>query len=197
MSDESSEKKSRKERKDDKRISELESLLAKANEEIEAWKNKYYMAYADTENMRKQYDKEHQQMVKYRAMGFIEKLLPILDGFHMALSSDISDPTLKNYLTGFEYIYKMMVEALESEGVTEMSPKIGDKFDEASMDAVDVEEKEGEENIVLRIYQKGYKLKDRMIRHARVVVSKSPSHKEENAIEENEDQSAFDESKAA
>ena len=180
--------------KKEKKIAELQELLKKAEEEMANWKNKYYMAYADTENLKKQYDKEHHQIVKYRSMGFIEKLLPILDGFHMALANEVTDPTLKNYLTGFQYIYKMMVDALESEGVTEISPKVGDKFDETIMDAVDTEESEGEENLVLRVYQKGYRLHDRMVRHARVVVSKHPTKEEKETEEESSD---FDESKAA
>ena len=187
-------KPSKKEKKEEKKIAELQELLKKAEEEMANWKNKYYMAYADTENLKKQYDKEHHQIVKYRSMGFIEKLLPILDGFHMALANEVTDPTLKNYLTGFQYIYKMMVDALESEGVTEISPKVGDKFDETIMDAVDTEESEGEENLVLRVYQKGYRLHDRMVRHARVVVSKHPTNEEKENEEESSD---FDESKAA
>lgn len=187
-------KPSKKEKKEEKKIAELQELLKKAEEEMANWKNKYYMAYADTENLKKQYDKEHHQIVKYRSMGFIEKLLPILDGFHMALTNEVTDPTLKNYLTGFQYIYKMMVDALESEGVTEISPKVGDKFDETIMDAVDTEESEGEENLVLRVYQKGYRLHDRMVRHARVVVSKHPTKEEKETEEESSD---FDESKAA
>ncbi len=182
------EKKNKKERKEEKKEKEYQALLAEKEKEVEEWKNKYYMAYADTENIRKQYDKDHQQILKYRAMGFLEKLLPILDGFHMALSNEVEDPTLKNYLTGFQYIYKMMVDALESEGVTEISPSIGEPFDEQTMDAMDTEESDGEENRVIRVFQKGYKLKDRMIRHARVVVSKHPSSKTEE--ENNEDQSA-------
>lgn len=87
-----------------------------------------------------------------------------------------------------------MVDALESEGVTEISPKVGDKFDETIMDAVDTEESEGEENLVLRVYQKGYRLHDRMVRHARVVVSKHPTKEEKENEEESSD---FDESKAA
>ena len=131
MAEEKTKKKTAKEKKDEKRIAELEQLLTDALQQADVWKNKYYLAYADTENLHKQYEKEHQAIVKYRAMGFIDRLLPILDGFHMALSNEVTDPTLKNYLMGFQYIYKMMVDALDQEGVTEISPSIGDKFDES------------------------------------------------------------------
>ena len=190
MAEEKTKKKTAKEKKDEKRIAELEQLLTDALQQADVWKNKYYLAYADTENLHKQYEKEHQAIVKYRAMGFIDRLLPILDGFHMALSNEVTDPTLKNYLMGFQYIYKMMVDALDQEGVTEISPSIGDKFDESIMEAFDVEENDGEENIVLKVFQKGYRLKDRMVRHARVIVSKKPTIKEENESELDETKSA-------
>lgn len=180
MSEEKTEKKTSKEKKSDKRIAELETLLEDALKQADIWKNKYYLAYADTENLHKQYEKEHQQFIKYRAMGFVDRLLPILDGFHMALSNEVTDPTLKNYLMGFQYIYKMMVDALEQEGVTEINPQIGGKFDENTMEAFDTEESDGEENVVLKVFQKGYCLKDRIVRHARVIVSKKPVVKEEN-----------------
>lgn len=180
MAEEKTEKKTSKEKKSDKRIAELETLLADALKQADIWKNKYYLAYADTENLHKQYEKEHQQFIKYRAMGFVDRLLPILDGFHMALSNEVTDPTLKNYLMGFQYIYKMMVDALEQEGVTEINPQIGGKFDENTMEAFDTEESDGEENVVLKVFQKGYCLKDRIVRHARVIVSKKPVVKEEN-----------------
>lgn len=189
MAEEKTEKKMSKEKKSDKRIAELETLLADALKQADVWKNKYYLAYADTENLHKQYEKEHQQFIKYRAMGFVDRLLPILDGFHMALSNEVTDPTLKNYLMGFQYIYKMMVDALEQEGVTEINPQIGEKFDEKTMEAFDTEESDGEENLVLRVFQKGYCLKDRIVRHARVIVSKKPVIKEENEgnLDENKD----------
>ncbi len=189
MAEEKTEKKMSKEKKSDKRIAELETLLDDALKQADVWKNKYYLAYADTENLHKQYEKEHQQFIKYRAMGFIDRLLPILDGFHMALSNEVTDPTLKNYLMGFQYIYKMMVDALEQEGVTEINPQIGEKFDEKTMEAFDTEESDGEENLVVKVFQKGYCLKDRIVRHARVIVSKKPVIKEENEsnLDENKD----------
>ena len=128
--------------------------------------------------MKKDMEKDHQIFLKYRAMGVVEKILPIMDGFHMALQKEPDDQVLKNYLTGFKYIYKMLGDALESEGVSEIKSEIGDSFDEKTMEAVDTVEAE-EDGKICQIYQKGYKLHDRMVRHARVVVSKKPIPEEE------------------
>ena len=60
---------------------------------------------------------------------------------------------------------------MENEGVVEISPKVGDKFSPDTMNAVETMESEGEENLVLDVHVKGYKLHDRLIRPANVTVS--------------------------
>ena len=164
--------------KEKKKIQELEEELAKAKADSEHWKNEYYRAYADTKNLRMNLEKEHSDAMRYRAMGFVEELLPVLDSFHMALGNEPTNPELKNYLVGFQFIYRNFVSALENEGVKEIAPSIGDKFSDKNMDAVDVTEQEGEENLVTKVYAKGYELHGRLIRPARVSVSKNK--KEEN-----------------
>ena len=189
-------KEEKKKTKEEKEDVSLEEQIEKLKQEVDEWKNKYYLAYADTENLKKDIEKDHQRFVKYCASGFVEKILPILDGFHMALQKEPDDPVLKNYLVGFKYIYKMLVDALQSEGVTELKPEIGDEFDEATMEAVDIVEAE-EENKVCQIYQNGYKLHDRIIRHARVVVTKKPQPIEEQKEEEKQEKETSDENIAA
>lgn len=184
--EERSKKSKRKFEKYENEIKDLKEQLAKANAQMEDWKNNYYRAYADTKNLRNSLEKEHSQAIKYRAEGFIDELLPVLDSFYFALGNEPTDPTLKNYLIGFQYIYRNLVTVLENEGVTEIYPKVGDKFDANSMQAVDTVESDGEENLVTRVTAKGYKLHDRLVRPANVIVSKKPEkleEKEENKID--------------
>lgn len=122
-------------------------------------------------NLRDSIEKDHREVIKYRAAGFIENLLPILDGFHMALSCEATSPEMKNFLTGFEFIYRNMVSVLENEGVSEISPKVGDAFDPNTMSAIEVQYDEGKPNRVLKVNTCGYKLHDRLIRPSIVVVS--------------------------
>jgi len=176
--------------KEKRKIEKLNDLLEEQNDkikkleaDIEHWKNEYYRAYADTKNLRNNLEKEHREAIKYRSEGFIEELLPVLDSFYMALAKEPDDPALKNYLIGFQYIYRNLVSVLENEGVEEITPEIGQEFDANKMAAVDTVE--GEDNKVTKVYNKGYKLHDRMIRPANVQVS--VSKKEENKVEENLD----------
>ena len=159
--------------KEEKKIKELEEQLEKAKADVDHWKNEYYRAYADTKNLRNNLEKEHSDIIKYRAMGFIEDLLPVLDSFHMALANEPTSQELKNYLVGFQFVYRNLVSVLENEGVKEISPNVGDKFSDKTMNAVDVTEQEGEENVITKVYAKGYELHGRLIRPAQVSVSKN------------------------
>jgi len=170
----------------------LEEQLEKAKAEIDHWKNEYYRAYADTKNLRDSLEKDHHEAIKYRAIGFVEELLPILDSFHVVLSNEPTDPTLKNYLVGFQFIYSNLVRALESEGVTEISPNIGDAFDPNTMNATDTVEEEPI-NIIKKVSGKGYKLRDRLVRPALVTVS--IAKKEEDKTEEKNESSESVENK--
>lgn len=163
-------------------VEELEEQLKKANEEIDKWKNSYYLAYADMKNLRNSLEKEQAEVRKYRGIGFIEELLPILDSFHVVLSNEPTDPNLKNYLMGFKFIYQNMLRVFEAEGVTEIAPAVGDKFNEATMNAVDTVEEEPI-NVVKKVNANGYKLHDRLIRPAQVTVSVAKQAKEDDVPE--------------
>lgn len=162
-----------------KKLKKMEEERDKAIADMEHWKNEFYRAYADTKNLRNELEKDHQAAMRYRAEGFIEDLLPVLDSFYAVLKNEPTDPNLKNYLIGFQYIYKNLVSVLENEGVKEIAPKVGDKFSPDTMNAVETKEGE-EENIVLDVHVKGYKLHDRLIRPANVTVSVKPKQEENN-----------------
>ena len=164
---------------DDKLLEEIEKLKT----EVLAWKEKTYRTAADTDNLRKSYERDHENLLKYRAMGFVERLLPVLDSFHLSLMVKPKDPAIANYVKGFEMIYRQMLNALEQEGVSEISPEVGQDFNAENMQAVDVASGE-EDNKVVQVYSKGYILKDRLVRPAMVVVSKvETSDEKENAEE--------------
>lgn len=152
----------------EKLLEEKEKAEADAN----YWKNEYYRVHADTQNLRKSLDEERRQALKYRAEGFLDNLLPALDGFHMALMNEPPSQETKNYLIGFTYIYNQIVSALESEGVSEIIPQVGDRYDATCMHAVEAVDDDGEEGRVLKVLAKGYRLHDRLIRPVMVSVSK-------------------------
>ena len=163
-------------------IDELEKEKAKLIADVDHWKNEYYRAYADTKNLRNALEKEHREALKYRSEGFIEELLPVLDSFYMALKNEPTDLALKNYLIGFQYIYKNLISVLEAEGVTEITPEVGGKFDSNVMQAVDT--RDGEDGVITMVYNKGYKLHDRIIRPANVQVSVKKEEPEDTEEQE-------------
>lgn len=167
-------KPSKKKKGEDKLHAEIERL----NLELAAWKDKAYRTAADCDNLRKSYEKDHENLLKYRAMGFVEKLLPALDSFHLSLMVKPDNPALANYVKGFEMIYRQILTSLEQEGVKQISPEKGAEFDPDIMQAIDVKEGE-EDNKVLQVYSNGYTLKDRLVRPAMVVVSKVATKKDE------------------
>lgn len=165
-------------------VTKLNEDLDKAKKEVDEWKNKYYGVYADMDNARKQNEKDRIQFIKYRAMGFVEKLLPVLDGFHFATLHMPEDEVLKNYLQGFKTVYKQLVDALASEGVTEIAPKQGDDFDIDTMYAVDTEYvADAKPNVVSKVFTNGYMLHDRLVRAATVVTTTDQKPVTEEAMQ--------------
>ena len=170
----------------DKYLKALEEI-EKANADRDHWKNEYYRAYADISNLRKSLEEEKRTALRYRSEGFLEKLLPALDAFRMALVATPESQEAKNYQIGFQYIYKQLQGALEEEGVSELTPKVNEPYDISYMHAVDSEINDDlPPNTVTKVYSAGYKLHDRLIRPAMVGVSKK-SPAEEPKKEENED----------
>ena len=156
-------------------------------EERDRWKNLYYEAYADTQNLRKSLEEDHRQAVRYRSQGFLEKLIPSLDCLYIALQGECQGDEARNYREGFRFIYRQLEEALLSEGVSYVEPKEGDLFDPRLMEAIEPVEGQGEPGHVVRLLSKGYLLHDRLVRAARVVVeaARKEAPAEEGMKEEN------------
>lgn len=179
-------KEDKKEKKDKskKTIEEKDEEIAKINEEIELYKDKYYRCIADLDNQRKQYEKEYRQTLKYASQNLAEKLIPSFEMFSMVIEmTDKLPPEVSAYVQGFDMIYKQMVQALESEGIIEISCKIGDEFDHNLHSAMETQEVEDKAmvNKITKVIRKGYKIHDRLIKPATVIVGKAKQEvKDEN-----------------
>lgn len=130
---------------------------------------------AEFENYKKRCDAENRKFMDYTNAKLVEKLLPIIDSFQLALKSAKDN---KEFTKGVELIYSQLVSALENEGLRPINA-LNQKFDPYKHEALLQEEKDGEENVVLEELQKGYMFKDCVLRHAKVRVSKKPKNKEE------------------
>lgn len=159
-------------KKHQQQIQKLEEEISKLQTEVGEWKNKFMRVLADMDNAKKQNARDQQYYLKYRAVPFIEKLLPSLDIFGAVLRNEVEDPVLKNYLIGFQYVYSHIIEALKSEGLEEKIVKVGDAFDENSMHALEaVYDESVAPNTVLEVRNNTFMFLDRLIRPAQVTVS--------------------------
>ena len=165
-------------------VKKLEAEIETLKIEIDEWHNKYMRVLADMDNAKKQNAKDQQYYMKYRAVPFIEKLLPALDIFNHVLREEPEDEVLNNYLTGFRFVHRQILEALTSEGLEEIVVKVGDNFDANTMYALAAEYREDvAPNTVLTVRNNTFKFLDRLIRPAQVTVS--TNIKEEPKDDEN------------
>ena len=147
-----------------KEIDELKSELEKAKTDV-------VRAYADTDNTRKRLQKEADTAKKYRFQSAALEILPILDAMNMALMAKPEGEEAQNFAKGFEMIHQQMITVLENEGVKEIEAQ-GKPFDANVMQALMQEKVEDTESgMVVEVLQKGYMLKDRILRPALVKVS--------------------------
>ncbi len=162
-----------------------------AEEVVEDFKDKYLKVLAEMENLRKRFDAERTEVIKYRASSFVQSILPTVDMFEMAMNSQNVSDEIKNWLVGFEMILNNFKTTLEGEGVKEIKVKKGDEFDGNLHHAIEeVETDEVEPGKIYQVKMKGYTLFDKLLRPATVTVAKIQKEeikeeiKEENKEEE-------------
>jgi len=139
--------------------------------EVADLKDQLLRNYAELENFKRRMNDERIKDNKYRSQSLATAILPALDTFERAMAVTTENEEVKNFLIGFEMIHKQIIEAFANEGV-EVIVAEGQPFDPNFHQAVMQEEVEvTEPGIVLVEMQKGYQLKDRVIRPAMVKVS--------------------------
>jgi molecular chaperone GrpE len=151
--------------------SEQELKIKQLEAELNETQNRLFRAQADYENFRRRSREEKEAAAKYRAQSLVEELLPVLDNFERALSVKAENEQSSTIMQGLEMVYRQLQDALIKEGVEEI-PSVGTAFDPYLHQAVmQTESEEHEENEIVEELQKGYKLKDRVIRPAMVKVN--------------------------
>jgi molecular chaperone GrpE len=132
---------------------------------------KYLRTAAELDNFRKRSAREVEAARKFGAEKLAQALLPVRDSLEAAIAaSDRVD--LKALMEGQEAILRLLDQALASAGVTEIDPK-GQPFDPAKHEALSLlDAPDAAPNTVLEVVQKGYQIHDRLLRAARVIVSR-------------------------
>jgi molecular chaperone GrpE len=151
-----------------------ESELQKVMAERDALLDRLARLQAEFENARKRTVREQQDFRDFAAADAIKAILPVLDSFDRALQAA---PGAKSDLRGgVELIHKQLTDALQKLGVRAVPAK-GEPFDPHVHEAVEmVETTEADDHEVLEELQRGYKLKERLLRPAMVKVASNPKH---------------------
>ncbi|MGQ9664466.1 MAG: nucleotide exchange factor GrpE [bacterium] len=150
----------------------MKEELEKKCIEINELKDSYLRVLAEWDNYRKRMENEFGEFKKYAKVDFISKILPVLDNFDRALAGAELNPNLESFYKGIEIIERQLKEVLKSIGLTEYSG-LGEQFDPALHDAVGViVTNDHPENTIIEEISKGYKVGDRIIQPAKVLVSK-------------------------
>lgn len=144
--------------------SELE-VLTKKNEELS---DKYLRLFAEFDNYKKRTAKEKQETYSDATAKNVLEILPVIDNFERALATDSADAEFKR---GVEMIFNQLCDVIKKLGVTEIEA-LGAEFNPEFHYAIkQVEDDTLGENTVCEVFQKGYMLGDKVVRHAMVVVA--------------------------
>ena len=149
----------------------LQEKVDKLEEELKQSEDKYLRLYAEFENFKRRKNKEIETNNVYKSQKVITEILPSLDNLERALQVESDNEEIKSLLKGVEMVYEGLLNVLKSEGV-ELIETENAQFDPNYHHAVmQDEDSEKESGAILDTFQKGYKLKDRVIRPAMVKVN--------------------------
>ncbi|MEK3797829.1 nucleotide exchange factor GrpE [Peribacillus sp. FSL H8-0477] len=151
--------------------SEEDSKLADLEAKYNELENRYLRLQADFDNSRRRARLDAEAAQKYRAQSLASDLLTALDNFERATKVEANNEQTKSLLSGMDMVYKGLLEALKKEGITPIET-VGKEFDPHLHQAVmQVEDDSFDANVVVEEFQKGYMLKDRVLRPAMVKVN--------------------------
>ncbi len=140
--------------------------------QLDELQDRYLRVQAELANIQKRNLKERQDAAKYRSQNLATELLPVIDNIERALEIEVEDEKAVNFKKGVEMVYNLMIEALKNEKIEAINP-INEVFDPNFHMSIQVQDaEEGQEpDTVINVVQKGYKLEDRILRQAMVIVA--------------------------
>ena len=153
--------------------------LEKTKIELEKQKDLTLRAEAELQNVLKRTAREVENAHKYGLERFIENLLPVVDSLEKAVEASAADQSASsdNSIEGINLCCKLLLDVLEREGVKAINP-LGEPFDPSEHQAMSmVENPDMEPNSIAAVVQKGWKLNERLVRAAMVMVVKESESK--------------------
>ena len=153
--------------------------LEKAQAEAAEMKSRYLRSVADMENYRKRIAREKQDIIRSAAADVVKSLLPVLDNMKLGLKAAENHPEAKDVTLGFKMVDDQLKKSLSEQGLEELVPD-GEAFDPNLHECIAQQTSEEiKEDHIIQTVRAGYRLNDRLIRAANVIVSSGPS-KEKN-----------------
>lgn len=146
--------------------------VKKLEAELEEWKNSYTRKLAEFQNFTKRKENEVAEMRKYASEGIIVKLLDNIDNLERAVDASKESQNFDSLIEGVNMILNNLKNLLTEEGVEEIEAA-GKEYDPYEHKAMITEnKKELDDNVVVQVFQKGYKMKGKVVRPAMVTVNK-------------------------
>lgn len=162
-------------------IDSLKEQLAEVSSRADSYLANWQRAQADFINFRRRAEQEKEDSAKFANAMLILNILPVLDDLERALTSVSKELAGLTWVDGIHLIYRKLQAALENAGLSQIK-SLGERFDPNLHEAIMYGE--GEQGVVISEVQKGYRLYDRVIRPAIVVVGKGREGSEEKAQKE-------------
>jgi len=173
-------------RKRKSKTARLEEQLEAARADLKDYHERYMRALADLENFKKRTAKERQEYVQYATANLIRSFLCVLDNFERAIECGRITSEFEPFYKGVKMIYDEFKKILEGEGLKQFSA-LGEEFNPEKHEAVVALESDDPPNMIVDELQKGYVFKDRIIRPAKVAVSKNRKKEVEEDAQSNRD----------
>ena len=148
--------------------------LDELEKEKEDFKSKFYYIAAEKENLQKRFEREKENLIKYGNEKVLSGLLSVVDNLGLTLNAiaNDEDEKIKNIFVGIEMVKQQFGEVLKNNGLEEIET-LGKEFDPNLHEALMQREEEGKAaNLILEEVQKGYILNGRVLRAAKVIISK-------------------------
>jgi molecular chaperone GrpE len=168
------------------KMNNLKDLTRKLEEESSMLKDQLLRKTADFENFRKRMFREKDDGIKYANAVLLSEIIVVIDDFERAIQSAGESKDFDSFHQGVEMIEKRLVSMLEKNWGLKRFSSTGEEFDPERHQAIALEESaKHEKSVVLEDYQKGYLLHDRVLRPAKVKVSKPASPEDEHKKQNN------------
>jgi molecular chaperone GrpE len=155
----------------------LMARLGEALQQVEAYRDQVMRAQAEAENTRRRASRDVESAHKYALERFAADLLPVVDSLEKSVEVATSTEGSESIGEGVELSLKLFLSVLQKHGVERIDP-VGEPFDPQKHEALAmVPSHHAEPNSVLEVMQRGYLLNGRLVRAAKVIVSKAPEAK--------------------